>query len=85
MDVILSKLEEAIITKNENNEISVTNQRGDKIIKMITTYELQKVVDQNKKEIIGLENSSTKQMTDKVTDKTVLESKIFCALNDQKD
>ena len=60
MDVILSKLEEAVISKNEDNQISLTNQRGDKIIKMITTHELKKLIDRNKKDIFGLENSSTK-------------------------
>ena len=49
MDVILSKLEEAVISKNEDNQISLTNQRGNKIIKMITSHEIKKLIDKNKK------------------------------------
>ena len=45
MDMILSKLEEAIITKDKDNKISITNQRGDKIIRMIYASQLKKVLD----------------------------------------
>ena len=60
MDVILSQLEEAVITKNKDNEISVTNLRGDKIIRMITTYELKKLYEKRKEKVFGLENNTIK-------------------------
>ena len=40
MDTILSKLEEAIITKDTiDNKISFTNERGSKFVSMITRFE----------------------------------------------
>ena len=41
--MILSKLEEAIITKDKDNKISITNQRGDKIIRMIYASQLKQL------------------------------------------
>lgn len=54
MDVILSKLEEAVISTNEDNKISLTNQRGNKIINMIKSHEIKKQIDRNKKNVYGL-------------------------------
>ena len=54
MDVILSELEEAVISKNEDNQISMTNQKGNKIIKMIIAHEVKKIVDRNKNNVFGL-------------------------------
>ena len=45
MDLILSKLEEAIITKDvSDNKISFTNERGNKFVKMISKYQHQKLL-----------------------------------------
>ena len=38
MDIILSKLEEAIITKDVDNNISFINEKGTKIVRMITKF-----------------------------------------------
>ena len=54
MDVILSKLEEAVITKDEDNQISMTNLRGNKIIKMIISHEVKKIVDMNRNNVFKL-------------------------------
>ena len=38
METILSKLEEAVITKDVENNISFTNEKGQKIVRMITKF-----------------------------------------------
>ena len=56
--MILSKLEEAIITKDKDNKISITNERGEKIIRMIYASQLKKVRDDAKSALSNTYNDS---------------------------
>lgn len=90
METILWNLEEAVITKDIDNNISFTNEKGHNLVRMITRYMKDKHNEYQIDPMTGrvaswIENNNLDQMAEKVTDLTVLESKVFQALNYDND
>lgn len=87
MELVTSKLQEAVITKDFDNKISFTNDKGHKIVRMITKFHYDLLnEDQTLKDGIDDENDDeslpTEEMMEKVTEQVVLESKVFQAFGE---